>query len=241
MTSNSSLRRFRRYSRLFLPSPMISFFLILLSLRRKARGDPRVPWSAFAWRLRCGGNEFALILAMLLRPCLGQAMVCMVVLSAAALASQTHYSYLNEFSLLPRTLLPHMSAPIPLSLSPRQLCILWPQSFISMTNYFRNNVPVSPLLFSRSFFSVYFIDRAIPPFVPSRSAFPTSYIIRIHVDFVIRYLVMKTLVRWKIQCANVDERFYASLARGCTLVLPVIIYDNKIINSNARSVYICRT
>lgn len=36
-----------------------------------------------------------------LRPCLGQAMVCMVVRSAAALASQTHYSYLNEFSLAP--------------------------------------------------------------------------------------------------------------------------------------------
>lgn len=41
---------------------------------------------------------------MLFHPCRGQAMVCTVVLSAAALASQTHYSYLNEFSRAPSTL-----------------------------------------------------------------------------------------------------------------------------------------
>jgi len=59
-----------------------------------------------------------------LRPCLGQAMVCMVVRSAAALASQTHYSYLNEFSLASPNFLPsplcYRPAHPPVSLSPRQ-------------------------------------------------------------------------------------------------------------------------
>lgn len=44
------------------------------------------------------GDESALILAIFFQPCHKQTMVCTVVLSAAALASQTHYSYLNEFS-----------------------------------------------------------------------------------------------------------------------------------------------
>lgn len=45
-------------------------------------------------------------------------MVCMVVLSAAALASQTHYSYLNEFSLAPYPLSPPtFRPPLPLSLA----------------------------------------------------------------------------------------------------------------------------
>ena len=53
---------------------------------------------------------------MLFQPCRGQAMVCTVVLSAAALASQTHYSYLNEFSAAP-LVPPPISAPLALAAS----------------------------------------------------------------------------------------------------------------------------
>lgn len=80
------------------PSSLLSPF--------SSRSSTWRPWAVarrFGHRPRWRESEFALILAMLLRPCLGQAMVCMVVLSAAALASQTHYSYLNEFSLAPST------------------------------------------------------------------------------------------------------------------------------------------
>lgn len=212
------------------------FFLFLLSLRRKARGGPRVPWSVFAWRLRCGGSEFALILAMLLRPCLGQAMVCMVVLSAAALASQTHYSYLNEFSLLPPTLLLRVPAPIPLLLSPRQLCILWPRSFLSTTDCFCNNEPESFFL-SFSLFPVCFIDSTVRPL--SRSASLASYMIRIHRVFCNKRLGYENFSKTEnIMRVNACERFYASLAQECTLLLYVIIYDNKISISCARSMYI---
>lgn len=86
-------------------------------LRRKARGDRE--WRrTFSPRGRGrGGGESALILAMLFHPCRGQAMVCTVVLSAAALASQTHYSYLNEFSRTPFHLFPSFD----LLLAPRRI------------------------------------------------------------------------------------------------------------------------
>jgi len=91
-------------------------YLFPFSSLKKSTWRPWVLWNVFAQKPRCGGSEFALILAMLLRPCLGQAMVCMVVLSAAALASQTHYSYLNEFSLALHPFSPPLSLSLSLSL-----------------------------------------------------------------------------------------------------------------------------
>lgn len=141
---------------LFLP---LSFFLW-----RRARGD-RERRGAFSARSHvvCRGSEFALILAMLLRPCLGQAMVCMVVLSAAALASQTHYSYLNEFSLAPYPL----SRPdFSLLLLLRQLCVLWPRAFLSTTVYFCKYTFI-PCFFSvcSSSFILFFILPLMLPFI----------------------------------------------------------------------------
>lgn len=125
------------FSSVFVKKILLVYNLVLslsFFLWRRARGD-RERRGAFSARSHvvCRGSEFALILAMLLRPCLGQAMVCMVVLSAAALASQTHYSYLNEFSLAPYPL----SRPdFSLLLLLRQLCVLWPRVFLSTIVYF---------------------------------------------------------------------------------------------------------
>lgn len=119
-------------------------YLPPFSSSKKSTWRPWVLWNVFAQKPRCGGSEFALILAMLLRPCLGQAMVCMVVLSAAALASQTHYSYLNEFSLALHPLSPSPSSLSPPSSALSRFCYdnLCPLTIVALIakEYFYNNV-----------------------------------------------------------------------------------------------------
>lgn len=75
---------------------------------------------------------------MLFQPCRGQAMVCTVVLSAAALASQTHYSYLNEFSAAPLV-------PPPISVArPRRVRVSTLAKKPRKSLYFCDNIPPSP-------------------------------------------------------------------------------------------------